>query len=48
MKIASRKRTVTFERMITLLNQGLNQYIEELGSKSFRNPAFIFTEKKSA
>jgi len=39
------KRKVTFDKMINLLNKGLDKYLEELGPKSFKNPSFVFVEK---
>ena len=45
MKTTRKNRKVTFDRMLSLLNRGVDKYMEELGPKSFKNPAFVFVEK---
>lgn len=45
MKTTKKNKKVTFEKMLSLLNTGLDKYMEELGTKSFKNPAFVFVEK---
>ena len=45
MKTNKNNRKVTFDRMLALLNRGLDKYMEELGPKSFKNPSFVFIEK---
>ena len=39
------KSKVTFEKMIILLNKGLDKYLEELGTGTYRNPSFVFVDK---
>jgi hypothetical protein len=41
-------RKVTFDKMIALLNRGVDKYMEELGPKSFKNPSFVFVDKNQA
>lgn len=45
MKISSQNRKVTFDKMIALLNRGVDTYMEELGRKSFKNSSFVFVDK---
>lgn len=45
MKSNKNKRKVTFDRMLALLSRGVDKYMEELGPKSFKNPAFVFVDK---
>lgn len=46
MKTSNNNRKVTFDRMLALLNRGVDKYMEELGPKSFKNPAFVFVDKR--
>jgi len=48
MKTTRKNRKVTFDKMLSLLNRGVDQYLEELGSKSFKNPSFVFVERSSS
>lgn len=49
MKTANKNsRKVTFNKMIALLNRGVDKYMEELGPKSFKNPSFVFVDKGQA
>ena len=36
-----------WSKMISLLNSGVDKYLEELGHKSFKNPSFVFVERPS-
>lgn len=47
MRTAKNKK-VTFDKMIALLNRGINTYMEELGPKSYKNPSFVFINKSQA
>lgn len=46
MKKPVRKAKVTFDKMIALLNKGLEDYLQELGPKTFKNPSFVFVENR--
>jgi len=48
MKTTDNNKKVTFDKMIALLNRGLDKYMEELGPKSFKNPSFVFVDKVQA
>ncbi len=47
MRTSRKNRKVTFDKMISLLNSGVDKYLEELGHKSFKNPSFVFVERPS-
>ena len=46
--VKNNTRKVTFDKMIALLNRGVDKYLEELGPKSFKNPSFVFVDKNQA
>lgn len=48
MKTTKNHKKVTFDKMIALLNRGVDKYMEELGPKSFKNPSFVFVDKGQA
>lgn len=48
MKTSNNNRKVTFDKMLALLNRGVDTYIEEFGRKSFKNPSFVFVDRKQA
>lgn len=45
MKTSNKTKKVTFDKMLALLNRGLDRYLEELDSRSFKNPSFVFVER---
>lgn len=48
MKASNNNRKVTFDRMLALLNRGVDTYMQELGPKSFKNSSFVFVSKEQA
>jgi len=48
MKTSNNNRKVTFDKMLALLNRGVDTYIEEFGRKSFKNPSFVFVDRQQA
>ena len=47
MKTTRKNRKVTFDKMLSLLNTGMDKYMTELGTKSLKNPSFVFVERSS-